>query len=162
VDHIYPINPSPHGQIMRLSKAGEYAIRCVLYLSTQEKGKVANRKQIAQEMDIPSQFLGKIAQQLSRSGILEILQGPKGGFRLAVSPGQLSLLEVIEAIMGEIFLDNCILRPDSCSGNDTCAVHFIWLEAKNQFRNTLRNATFAQLLKCHNHHISEIQFKGHK
>jgi Rrf2 family protein len=145
--------------MMRLTRADEYAIRCVLYLSAQEKGKVANRQKIAQEMDIPIQFLGKIAQQLSRSGILEILQGPKGGFRLAVSPGQLCLLDVIEAIMGEIFLDNCILRPEACSGNDTCAVHFIWLEAKDQLKNTLRKATFAKLVKCDNYLAEGIPLK---
>jgi DNA-binding IscR family transcriptional regulator len=35
-------------------------------------------------MDIPAQFLGKIAQQLARAGIIEIVQGSKGGYRLLV------------------------------------------------------------------------------
>ncbi len=136
------------GEIMRLTRAGEYAIRCVLYLSIQKNGIVVSRKEIAQEMDIPNQFLGKIAQQLSRSNILEIIQGPKGGFRLLISPKQLSLLDVIEAVIGEIFLNDCILRPDSCGRSNTCAVHSVWLEAKNQLRDTLRKATFAKLAKC--------------
>lgn len=145
-----------YGQIMRLTRAGEYAIRCVLYLSTQEEGKVASRKEIAQEMDIPNPFLGKIAQQLARSGILDILQGPKGGFRLAVSPGQINLLDVIEAIMGEIFLSDCVLRSGACRRSDTCAVHYIWLAAKNQLRNTLRKATFAKLVKSDTYITEEI------
>jgi len=132
---------------MRLTKAGEYAVRCVLYLSIKEKGIVVSRKEIAQAMDIPNQFLGKIAQQLSRSGILEIIQGPKGGFRLSISPEQLSLLHVIEAVVGEIFLNDCILRPDVCGRSYTCAVHFVWQKARNQLRETLRKATFAKLVK---------------
>ena len=132
---------------MRLTRACEYAIRCVLFLSAQEKGIVVNKKEIAQAMDIPNQFLGKIAQQLSRSGILEIIQGPKGGFRLLISPEQLSLLDVIEAVMGEIFLNDCILRPDSCGRSFTCAVHTVWQKAKNQLRGTLREATFAKLVQ---------------
>ena len=132
---------------MRLTRACEYAVRCVLFLSAQEKGIVVNKKEIAQEMDIPNQFLGKIAQQLSRSGILEIIQGPKGGFRLLISPEKLSLLDVIEAVMGEIFLNDCILRPDSCGRSFTCAVHNVWQEARNQLRETLREATFSKMVQ---------------
>jgi Rrf2 family protein len=132
---------------MRLTRACEYAIRCVLFLSTQEKGIVVNKKEIAQEMDIPNQFLGKIAQQLSRSGILEIVQGPRGGFRLSISPEKLSLLDVIEAVIGEIFLNDCILRPDSCGRSLTCAVHNVWQKARNQLRETLREATFSKLVQ---------------
>jgi Rrf2 family transcriptional regulator, iron-sulfur cluster assembly transcription factor len=133
---------------MRLTRAGEYAVRCVLYLCTQEMGVVVNRKEIAQEMEIPDQFLGKIAQQLSRAGILEILQGPKGGLRLLILPDQLNLLYVIETVLGEIFLNDCVLRPDSCKRSPTCAVHRVWEKARYQLRETLREATFEKLLKA--------------
>lgn len=135
------------GKIMRLTRAGEYAVRCVLYMSIQEKGIVVSRKEIAQAMDIPNQFLSKIAQQLSRSGILEIIQGPKGGFRLLFSPEKVSLLDVVEAVTGEIFLNDCILRSDSCGRSYTCAAHSVWKKARDQLRKTLQEATFAKLAK---------------
>lgn len=131
---------------MRLTKAGEYAIRCVLYLSMQEKGAVASRNEIADAMDIPRVFLTKIAQQLSRSDILEIIQGPKGGFRLHASSEELNLLDVIETMMGEIFFNECALRPRSCSNSGNCPVHTVWVKARTQLRETLRQATFAQLI----------------
>ena len=131
---------------MRLTRAGEYAVRCVLYLATQGVGIVCNRKQIAAEMDIPDQFLGKIAQQLARSGFLEIVQGAKGGLKLVVPPEHLSLLDVVEAVIGEIFLNDCVMRPESCQRSQACSVHQIWNKARNQLRDTLRQATFASLL----------------
>jgi Rrf2 family protein len=133
---------------MRLTKAGEYAVRCVLYLSAQDKGTVVNRKEIAHAMDIPEQFLGKIAQQLSRAGILEIIQGPKGGLRLSIVPKQISLLQVIETIMGEIFLNDCLIRPEICERSYTCSVHSVWKKTRNQLRETLGKATFDKLLKA--------------
>ncbi len=54
---------------MRLTRAGEYAVRCALYLSFQGKGVTISRREIAGGMDIPDQFLGKIAQQLETAGI---------------------------------------------------------------------------------------------
>ena len=132
---------------MRLTRAGEYAVRCVLYLSGQEQGEVVSRKEIAKGMEIPEQFLGKIAQQLARSGFIEIVQGAKGGYRLLVSPQELTLLDVVETISGEIFLNDCVMRPGSCKRSPTCAVHIVWKNAREQLRETLRAATFDKLLK---------------
>jgi Rrf2 family protein len=132
---------------MRLTKAGEYAIQCVLYLSMQKKGVVSSRNEVAEAMDIPREFLAKIAQQLSRADILEIMQGPKGGFRLLVPPELLTLLDVIEIMMGEIFLNECAIRPETCLQSSTCAVHAVWAKARTQFRETFRQATFAQLIE---------------
>jgi Rrf2 family protein len=133
---------------MRLTKASEYAIRCVQYLSMQRVGVIASRNEIARAMDIPREFLAKIAQQLSRSDILEIIQGPKGGFRLLVQPENVNLLDVIESMMGEIFFNECALRPETCSKSSTCAVHTVWVKARTQFRETLRRTTFAHLIEA--------------
>jgi Rrf2 family protein len=132
---------------MRLTRAGEYAVRCVLYLASQGVGVLCARKEIAREMDIPDQFLGKIAQQLARAGAIEIVQGARGGFRLAVPPEELTLLEVVEAVIGEIFLNDCVLRPESCHRSQACAVHCIWAKARDQLRRTLQEATFDRILR---------------
>ena len=130
---------------MRLTRAGEYAVRCILYLSLQEKGVVANRKDIAREMDIPDQFLGKIAKQLARAGLVEIVQGAKGGFRLIVPPEKITLLRVVESVIGEIFLNDCLMRPESCLRSSSCSVNRVWEKARNQLRQTLDNVSFKKL-----------------
>ena len=132
---------------MRLTRAGEYAIRCMLYLSSQRMGQVVNRMEIAHAMDVPAQFLGKIARQLARAGYIEIDQGPKGGFRMAVPPEQVTLLGVIESIIGEIYLNNCLILPESCNRNPTCSVFQVWQKARHQLRQTLKQTTFADLVE---------------
>jgi Rrf2 family protein len=97
-------------------------------------------------MEIPNEFLGKIAQQLAKAGIIESVQGAKGGLRLLRDLEEITLLEVVEAVIGEIFLNDCILNPDSCEKSNTCAVHMVWEKARNQLRNTLKAATFSRLL----------------
>lgn len=148
---------------MRLTRAGEYAVRCILYLASQDEGLVSKRKELAEAMGIPEQFLSKIAQQLARAGIIEIVQGAKGGLRLIVSPEKLSLLDVVETVIGEIFLNDCVMRPESCYRSNTCAVNRVWEKARNQLRETLREATFSRLLKedsCFNPFIeSQLQKK---
>ena len=130
---------------MRLIRAGEYAVRCMLYLSCLGVGKIGSRMEIAQAMDIPAQFLSKIAQQLARAGYIEIVQGPKGGFRLIMPTEKVNLLGVIEAVIGEIYLNDCLMRPDSCHRSPTCNVYQVWEKARRQLRQTLEETTFASL-----------------
>ena len=131
---------------MRLTRAGEYAVRCLLYVAGQGFGKVVSRREIASAMQIPDQFLGKIAQQLARSGFIEIVQGAKGGYRLLKSPQKMTLLDVVEAVDGEIFLNDCLMKPDSCFRNPHCTVYLVWKKAREQLRETLREASFERLL----------------
>ncbi|MFH2066726.1 MAG: Rrf2 family transcriptional regulator [Pseudomonadota bacterium] len=132
---------------MRLTRATEYSVRCILYLAQQDQGVIANRKEIAKAMEIPHQFLGKIAQNLAKQGIIEIVQGAKGGLRLKVPPERLTLLDVVEAEIGEIFLNDCVLRPDSCRRSPSCSVHKVWVKARDQLRDTLMKVTISSLLK---------------
>jgi len=131
---------------MRLTRAGEYAVRTILWMAGKDKGRLVGRREIASEMEIPEPFLAKIAQQLAKAGFIEIVQGPRGGFRLRVSPEALTLLDVVEAVEGEIFLNDCIMNPDSCRRSPYCAVHRVWEQARTQLRQCLRSATFANLL----------------
>jgi len=135
------------GRAMRITRAGEYAVRCVLYMAGREKNRVISRKEVSKEMEIPDQFLGKIAQQLARSGFLEVIQGAKGGYRLLMNPEKITLLDVVEAVSGEIFLNDCIMNPESCARSSFCAVNEVWEKAREQLRTTLRDATFDKLLK---------------
>ena len=148
---------------MRLTRAGEYAVRCVLYLAFKGSGIVVNRREIAGAMGIPDQFLSKIARQLSRAGIIEIRQGQKGGLSLLIAPEDLSLLQVVEAVIGEIYLNDCILNPGSCQRRPGCTVHGVWEKARNQLRDTLAGANFADLVgqdSCIQAlHTAEIQIR---
>ena len=132
---------------MRLTRAGEYAVRCVLFVAARDPGDVVRRQEIVSEMRIPGAFLGKIAQQLARSGFIEIVQGPKGGYRLLKTPEEITLLDVVEAVDGTLFLNDCVIRPESCFRNSECAVYLVWKKARDQLRETLREASFAKLLK---------------
>jgi Rrf2 family protein len=131
---------------MRLTRAGEYAIRCILYMSKQGREKLVSRKEIADACEIPHHFLAKIAQELAKAGIIEIRQGAKGGFILIKDPYDISMLQVIEAIIGEIYLNDCIARPESCKASPVCSVHKVWETARQQLRTTLGSVTFQQLL----------------
>ena len=96
-------------------------------------------------MEIPSPFLGKIAQQLARAGMVEIVQGSRGGYRLLVRPEDLSLLQIIEAVMGPVTLSECAVDSMVCSRSGSCSVHSVWKEILVDIRRILDEKNLADL-----------------
>ena len=133
---------------MKLTRAGEYAVRCVLYLASQGQGRLVSRREVADYFDIPDKFLAKIAQQLVKAGIIEIRQGARGGYLLCRNPDNLTLLEVVEAMIGKIALNDCVADTASCKSSSNCAVNRVWARASNQLRETLAEVSFAALLQA--------------
>lgn len=132
---------------MRLTRAAEYAIRCIIYLARQGRGVLVSKNEIAARAEIPPHFLAKIAQDLARAGLIEIRQGARGGFLLLREPKDITLLEVVETMIGEIYLNDCVARPSTCNVLKACGVHRVWLRARDQLRETLRQATFDLLIQ---------------
>ncbi len=130
---------------MEITRATEYAVRCVLHLALEPGERVVPRREIARAREIPEQFLGKIAQRLARAGILRILQGARGGYQLAIPPDRLTLLQVVEAAEGSLVLNKCVMHAKTCSRTCICAAHRVWSEARRQLRATLGGVTFAEL-----------------
>ena len=57
------------------------------------------------------------------------------------------MLEVVETIIGEISLNDCVTSSDFCRASATCAVNKVWIKARNQLRQTLADVSFKTLLK---------------
>ena len=130
---------------MRLTRAGEYAVRCMVYLAHKGKGVLVSKQEIAEHADIPPHFLAKIAQDLARAHLISIKQGSKGGYSLLKDPEEISLLEVVEVMIGEIYLNDCVGRPATCKVSKSCAVHKVWEDARTQLRTTLAGVSLAEL-----------------
>ncbi len=130
---------------MRLTRAGEYAVRCMIYLAHKGKGVLVSKQEIAERADIPPHFLAKIAQDLARAHMITIKQGSKGGYSLLKEPEEISLLEVVEVMIGEIYLNDCVGKPATCKVSKICAVHRVWEDARTQLRETLARVSLADL-----------------
>jgi Rrf2 family protein len=128
-----------------ITREADYAVRCVLFLS-QEAGRVVSANEIAESMTIPKSFLAKILQRLTRGGIVRSTQGIAGGFELAKEPVKVSILEVIEAIQGPTAVNICAVDERNCDLSNTCSVHPVWVELREDIERRLRKENFAKLV----------------
>jgi len=125
-----------------LSKTCKYAIRAVIYLALNN---IENRKigikEISKSLDIPTPFLGKILQTLTKNKILNSTKGPNGGFALAKPANEITLLDIIEIIDGLDLFNDCLIGLRSCASNAhtdvQCPVHNKFLPISNQLYELL-------------------------
>jgi len=87
---------------MRVNRSTEYALLAVGYIAKNQGNGVVLSDDIAQQYDIPLEYLLKILQQLVRANVLRSKRGPGGGFSLAKSTKNIAMLEVIEAVDGPL------------------------------------------------------------
>ena len=80
---------------MLLTKASEYALLSLIMIS--EKDTPQDVDTLSTQLGISKSFLAKILQCLAKENILKSFKGTRGGFMLAVPPGELSLKRIIES-----------------------------------------------------------------
>ncbi len=132
--------------MFRLSRGAEYAVRGILYLSiTYSEEKVSVIEEISKAQDVPLPYMAKLFQSLARKGFVKSFKGQKGGFVLSKHPKDISLLDVIEAMEGPIFLNVCLIHDGYCPRDKVCPVHDVWGEAQRVFVDYLRKYNFERL-----------------
>ena len=87
---------------MRLTRAASYAIQAMAHLAGEKPKAPMPSHEIAAAHNIPERFLLKVLKPLVSAGLLDSIKGPHGGYRLARPPGQIKLLEIVEAVDGPI------------------------------------------------------------
>ncbi len=132
---------------MQITRQADYAVRAVLYLAQIGTDQRAATSQIAQEQQIPPSFLAKIVSQLSVAGLLQTSRGARGGVSLARSAGEISLLDVVEAIDGPILLNECVAGNGVCTFGDGCPMRPVWCDAQAELVNRLQTTMFSAFLQ---------------
>ena len=127
------------------SKKCEYGLQAVLYLSASQPGEVISAEEIAQKLEIPKEFVSKILQKLTDSGMVASKKGKAGGFYLAKSPSEIRLLHIVEAIDGLKVFESCVMGFKHCSPEHPCPVHERWGKLRTEAYEMLSTDTLEEL-----------------
>ena len=132
---------------MHVTREGDYGIRSVLYLASQPFKKVSFINEIAEEYKIPRSFLAKILQKLVKAKIVRSYRGVKGGFSLAKQSREITVLEVLEAIEGKLYLNLCLMDKKKCTFSKQCPTIQLWANVQAKVADSLKKANFEELSK---------------
>lgn len=89
--------------MLRITRAATYAIHALVFMAGPKSGGRPMASHIvARARGIPERFLLKVLKPLVGARVLNSVKGPNGGYRLARTPADISLLDIVEAIDGPI------------------------------------------------------------
>ncbi|MCK9280625.1 MAG: Rrf2 family transcriptional regulator [Melioribacteraceae bacterium] len=126
------------------SKKCELAVQAVLFLSIKEEKQVWTAEEISKEMMVPKEFVSKMLQILTDSGIVGSRKGKSGGFFLAKSPKDIRLVDIVKAIDGMEVFETCVLGFPGCSSDNPCPVHDKWGKLRDDAFRMLSEETLEE------------------
>jgi len=128
-------------RLLAITSKSPYAVRALCELALCGASVPIPIGELARRRDIPQQFLEGLFATLRRAGILQSQRGVKGGYRFARSPSEVTVLEVVELLEGELS------TPNGAEGD-------IWRRGVTALREVLAETTIADLAE------REAQAKG--
>lgn len=130
----------------------QHALRALIYLAEKNAPGPVLVREIAEASDVPQPSLAKILHSLRGRGLVRSTKGPGGGYQLARPGDQLRVVDVIEAVDGQIDLNSvCVLGLDTCNDEASCALHDVWKLFRQNYAATLSSMTLraaAEVLKA--------------
>jgi Rrf2 family protein len=121
---------------MRLSTKSRYGLRALFDIAYNCGEKPGQIQDISRRQQISPRYLEQIFQHLKRAGILKSKRGPQGGYCLAKSADQITVLEVLNATEQDVLLVDCagvtpkkLRRKGECPFEGQCVTQTVWEEA---------------------------------
>ena len=129
------------------SKSCEYGIKAALFIATQS---IVKRRvkigDIVRSIDSPEAFTGKILGVLSKNKIVDSYTGPNGGFEIKQENLHLvTIADIVKAIDGDSFFDDCVLGLSHCDENHPCPMHNTIALIRTKMRKELQSTTLFEL-----------------
>lgn len=128
----------------------DYALRAMSNLAGRYGGGAVATRRLSEEEGISYEFAAKIMQDLHAAGLVESTMGPKGGFSLARAPDEVTLLEVVSAVQGEVCVNKCFLQSDPCPRRPHCAISSKIAGLQDYIEKFLAGITLQELLDADN------------
>lgn len=130
--------------VLRISEAASLAIHAAACLAG-DGGRSWTTQDIAGRLGVSENHLAKVLQRLAKAGLVQSHRGPSGGFRLAKDPSEIQLLDVYQAIEGDLPQGHCLLGRRVC-GNGECILGSFLGDVKEQLRDRLARTRLSDLV----------------
>lgn len=129
---------------MKIPTMLRYGVRMVVTLA--QNGEVMSTARLAKEMGVSPLYLRQLAPVLEKTGIIQSFRGIKGGYRLKVLPGEVTIFDIINAFDEDFSLLDCIKSANSCSRSPNCTTRYLWKDLSDVLKNTLQGMTLKELI----------------
>ena len=138
---------------MKISCKARYAIMAMVYIAKEAiashsaESSPVSLKEISQRQDLPLSFLEQLFGKLKKSALVKSIRGNQGGYQLAREAHDISILDIILAVEGPLYITRCSpSSPKGCkSKGERCDTHDLWDELGALIRSFLQKTTLTDV-----------------
>lgn len=133
---------------MKISTRGRYALRMMLDIAAHQGDGYVTLRDIAERQAVSKKYLEQIALQLTQAGILRAMRGQLGGYRLAKTPAEYTILSLLEVMEGSLAPVACLEQsPNACERCGDCPTLPVWQGLNDVICTYLSGITLETLLR---------------
>ena len=122
---------------LEITRRAELAIRALALLG--HSAKRVKSSVLASELRTTVSFVPQVLGPLVRAGWVQSDPGPTGGYRCRVPLGDVSVLQVIEAVDGATDVGRCVVADRPCQARAPCVLHTAWAQARMELVGVLQS-----------------------
>ncbi len=131
-----------------LSLTCKTAIKAVIYLASKfEGGEKSSILDVAGYLEASEHTVGKLMQTLVKANVVNSLKGPAGGFFITNQQLQQPIINIVEAIDGDMVFRECGLGLSKCSSDHPCPIHDDYKIARDVLENLFRTKKVSDLFE---------------
>lgn len=136
---------------MKLSTKGKYGLEALLDLAVHASEGPVSLKSISSRQNLPENYLEQIFLTLRRSKLVDSTRGAQGGYMLAKSALDISVLDILNALEGPLAPVTCIIagKGEGCKRYAACASRTLWEKVKSALDETASSITLGELVEKH-------------
>lgn len=131
---------------MKLSTKGRYAVTAMMDLAIHDRYGPVTLAEISQCQGISLSYLEQLFAKLRRSGLVEGVRGPGGGYRLARPASEVTVADIITAVDERVDATRCAGK-ENCQEGRRCLTHELWTDLSEQIFQFLEGITLAQFVE---------------
>lgn len=133
---------------MMVSTKGRYALTVMVDLARNAGDGFVPLSDIAERENLSMKYLESIISILNKGGMLQSLRGKNGGYRLARSPEEYNINEILLLTEGTLAPVNCIMQEGvMCEKAATCSTLPLWAGLDSVIENYLSMITLDDIIK---------------
>jgi Rrf2 family protein len=132
-------------RIVTLSEAVTIALHSMVLVARSEKVPV-NVNRLSELTGASRNHIAKVMQRLVKVGFIKSSRGPNGGFVLKKDPDNIRLLEIYEAIEGDVLVGGCPFDKQICAFGQ-CIMGGIIHSMTQQFIKYFETHTLRDLMR---------------
>ena len=141
---------------MKLTTKSRYAVTAMLDIASHNTGSPISLPEISHRQNISLSYLEQLFSRLKKSGLVDSIKGPGGGYVLSKDANEIVISEVIQAVDEDLETTACNGKSN-CHNNHQCISHNLWQDLGTEINNFLSDITLKQVIAKNNSDVKEIK-----